>query len=137
MNKVELRNAIANRFTVEEIQLLCFELGINHQNFSSRLNILATEIVEYCERTNQLQQLVQICGKLRPQFDDWNYTNTRQNSLVTDKLRKSWKKSGVGVKSSLIGGVFVLIVLLITIYPKIFELSPFSIQPPLIIDEIK
>jgi hypothetical protein len=124
MNKVELRKAISSRFTVEEIQDICFELGIEYQNMSSRLNTLARELVEHCERTNRLPELLNACRRARPQFDDWKYTPTQERLIKsiepTNKedsiFKKLPKKLDWNTRNLTRVAIFLLVGILITAF---------------------
>lgn len=65
--RVILRDKIAERFKLEEIEDLCFELGISYQNIGGRtLSEKARELVEYFYRQNALDKLVEACERKRP-----------------------------------------------------------------------
>ena len=65
--KTRLYETLRTRFKVEEIRDLCFELGINYEEFSPQLGLssLARELVEHCERRGQLGLLEAAVRRLR------------------------------------------------------------------------
>jgi hypothetical protein len=73
MNRNSLQKALKERFNVEELQDLCFTLGIEYQNLSPHLSPLARQIVKSCEQRNIIQALIDACKKERPGFNDWSY----------------------------------------------------------------
>ena len=62
----QLRLNLAQHFDREELRTLCFDLGIKHENFPDPLDSMARELVAYCERSQQISQLVNRCRELRP-----------------------------------------------------------------------
>jgi hypothetical protein len=65
--KTRLYETLRTRFKVEEIRDLCFELGINYEEFSPQLGIssLARELVAYCQRHGKLDLLEAAVRRLR------------------------------------------------------------------------
>ena len=65
--KTRLYETLRTRFKVEEIRDLCFELGINYEEFSPQLGIssLARELVAYCQRHGKLDLLETAVRRLR------------------------------------------------------------------------
>jgi hypothetical protein len=66
-DRATLHRKLAEHFNVDEMRLLCFELGIQHENLSDRRASMAMEIVEHCERYVMTDQLVAACRRIRPQ----------------------------------------------------------------------
>ncbi len=49
-----------------ELRTLCFDLGIEHENLPEAKNGMARGLVEHCERTGRVPELVEKCKGLRP-----------------------------------------------------------------------
>jgi len=68
--RADLRNKITSYFNDDEIQSLCFDLGIEYENLAGETReAKARELVIYCERTSKVSQLVNRCRELRPSVD--------------------------------------------------------------------
>lgn len=66
----DLRNKITTYFNDDEIESLCFDLGIEYENLAGETReAKARELVIYCERTSKVSQLVNRCRELRPSVD--------------------------------------------------------------------
>ncbi len=66
-DRAALRAKLAEHFNVDELRLLCFELGIQDENLSDKLDIMALELVRHCERYVMTDQLVAACRRIRPE----------------------------------------------------------------------
>lgn len=67
MTIVELRDQLAASFNKEELRSLCFDLSINFELFpDTNIEVLARDLISYCDRTDRLPDLIAHCGKLRP-----------------------------------------------------------------------
>lgn len=64
--KPVLYENLQHAFSLDELRILCFELGVDHENFSSRKESIAREIVEYFERAGRTEELVVYCERKRP-----------------------------------------------------------------------
>lgn len=51
-----------------ELHDLCFELGIDHEQFSPKKHDLVRELITYVEQANQLQDLNTVLERLRPEL---------------------------------------------------------------------
>ena len=70
-----LREIIARHFNLEELQLLCFDLGVDYENVTGQSkNNKALEIVTHCQRHNSINTLINLVKKLRPNIA-WNKTS--------------------------------------------------------------
>lgn len=71
MDRATLREILNSHFNLEEIETLCFDLKIDFENLDGRSKqAKAREIVLYCERNGQLDQLVAAIERLRPNVMD-------------------------------------------------------------------
>ena len=62
-----LRQAISNHFRRGEIRTLCFDLRIEYDDLPGETkDDMARELVAYCERRGQLEELVEQVKKARP-----------------------------------------------------------------------
>ncbi len=65
-----LRHLIAQHFSIEEIQNMCFDLSVEYENLpGTTRNDKAREVVSYCVRTGMLDELFLFCRQWRPQVD--------------------------------------------------------------------
>lgn len=66
----ELVNIIDSRFSISELQELCFELGIEYENIAGNTKTAkARELYMYCKRRSQIDMLIQTIHKVRPDID--------------------------------------------------------------------
>lgn len=69
-NYAKLRSLISTHFNKSELRNLAFDLHINHENLPGEtLNDLARELVEWCRRHQQVNDLISHCEYLRPKVD--------------------------------------------------------------------
>lgn len=67
MDQTELRDKLSIFFNLQELHNLCFDLKIMFENLSGDTREeKARELVEYCFRHGQIQDLVEYCQKMRP-----------------------------------------------------------------------
>lgn len=67
MKPTELQQKIADSFSLNEIKVLCFELGIEYEELSGDTRgIKSLELVKYCERRNRFDELVIKCIEMNP-----------------------------------------------------------------------
>ena len=64
--RAKLRRNLSKHFNKEELRTLCFDLGIEHENLPETKDVMARELVAYCERTGKIRELVAQCRKLHP-----------------------------------------------------------------------
>ena len=68
----QLRQKIEKHFNLDEVKELVFELAINYENLPGEtLRSKSRELVNYCQRHNLLQKLVEHCLTLRSHVDWW------------------------------------------------------------------
>ncbi len=69
MDRIVLREQLSNYFNLDELHTLCFDLYIDFESLSGESKqAKAREIVAYCERTGQINNLVAAVHRLRPQL---------------------------------------------------------------------
>ena len=69
-NRIRLKELMVRYFNKEELEDLCFDLGIDKDNLPNATKPeLAKEIILYCERHDKLERLLEICRKQRPHAD--------------------------------------------------------------------
>lgn len=62
-----LRKILAERFSVEELQTLCFEMGIEYEDLSGQGKAgKARELVGYLDRRDLIRELISVGERLRP-----------------------------------------------------------------------
>ena len=91
MNRAALHRVLKKRFNTNELIQLCFDLGIEDEDLSSGRTALARDLIKHCERTHQIDQLVEKCKEHRPEFDDWDsylepYSLTLEQIQVSRRL---------------------------------------------------
>ncbi len=65
-NTARLRRILVNYFNVSELRNLCFDFGVDYEDFSSSKSDLAREMVGYYERHGRLDSLWQEVSQRRP-----------------------------------------------------------------------
>lgn len=66
----KLRLIFSNRFSLEELRTLCFDLGFDYDDLQGEgKEAKARELVDYYRRRNQIRRLIGIASKLRPDID--------------------------------------------------------------------
>lgn len=72
MDFTKLRNLISSHFNKSELRNLAYDLRINHENLPGEtLHDLSRELIEWCRRHQQIEELIAQCKSLRPKVD-WN-----------------------------------------------------------------
>lgn len=61
-----LRKLIIPAFNRAEINVLCFHLGLDYENFPDNKEEKILELIRYCQRNNRLQELLYYCQEKRP-----------------------------------------------------------------------
>jgi hypothetical protein len=65
--QVRLRRTLAARFDMSELRVLCFDVGIDHENLPGETKAdIARELVAYCIRHGRISKLVETGRQLRP-----------------------------------------------------------------------
>ena len=65
--RVRLHMMIDDHFDKDELQTLCFDMGVNYDDLSGENKSgKARELIAYCERRDKIPDLVARCKKLRP-----------------------------------------------------------------------
>src|SRR5215212_7962520 len=114
MDRTQLLKLISQRFSAEELHTLSFNLGIDYDNLAgSSKEAKARSLIEYCERTNQLERLSQAVQEERKSVSKGAASKDR-NPVVTVVI---------------ITGIFAISVALInTIFPRL--LAPAAAESP-------
>lgn len=65
----ELRDQMAQCFSLSELRNLCFDLGVNYDAIPGEtIQDKSRELIGYCNRRGNLQNLSNRCKELRPNF---------------------------------------------------------------------
>jgi hypothetical protein len=64
-----IRNNMTEYFNIAELQTICYDMDIDHENFPSAKSGLARELLQYCERRGRLPELIEICREERPDVE--------------------------------------------------------------------
>lgn len=65
-----LRKILADRFNAEELQTLCFEMGIEYEDLSGQGKAgKARELVAYLDRRDLIREFISVGERLRPDID--------------------------------------------------------------------
>jgi hypothetical protein len=70
--RAELHTQLVGAFSKDEIQTISFKLGIDYENFPSSKAGLARELIQFCERSDLIAGLIEMCKKERPQLS-WQW----------------------------------------------------------------
>lgn len=121
MNLQELAGKIERRFSVTELNDLFFQLSIEYDDLpgSTRKDKIR-ELVQFCDRHDRLDELVNICKIIRPN-ETWEFTKSLISFQPSLKHNRLW----------IIGLVFVgvLVFALIFVFEVFPNIAP-SIPPP-------
>lgn len=67
---INIHKGITQCFSLDELALLCFDLGISHDDIAGdTVNTKAREIIEYFSRQDRLDELVDYCNLKRPRYE--------------------------------------------------------------------
>jgi len=70
VDRIKLRENINRYFSLDEIESLCFDLGVDFENIGgSSKPGKVLELIQYMERRGRLDELAQACNKSRPNVD--------------------------------------------------------------------
>ncbi len=70
VNKISLRENMNRYFSLDEIESLCFDLGVDFENIGgSSKPGKVLELIQYMERRGRLDELAGACAKSRPNVD--------------------------------------------------------------------
>lgn len=73
-------------FSLEELKHLCFELGIDHENFSPVKQSMTRELIEYCVRHGRLEALERISYSKRPFMQSVLATKRHDKKVIRTAL---------------------------------------------------
>ena len=113
MTPQELVDHIKEHFNIDDIEGLCFNLGIDHEEIAGdTLGTKARNLVLFCKRHGRLDELVGYCAKSRPNTS-WRrissqteFSNPSKPNYVTNQIDAN--NVNIKSKSSMIwGGVLV------------------------------
>lgn len=69
-NRTHLHRLLTNRFSDDELQTLCFDLGIDYDSLPGTQKVgKARELIRHCERRNSLHELIEQGKQLRPDIN--------------------------------------------------------------------
>lgn len=54
----KIRKLLTEFYNMEELRRLCFDLGINHENFPQTIESFVRELLIYANRHNKLNELI-------------------------------------------------------------------------------
>jgi hypothetical protein len=67
MEQIRLRRILTAGFDMSELRVLCFDVGIDHEDLPSETKMdMARELVAYCVRHGRISKLVETGRRLRP-----------------------------------------------------------------------
>ena len=71
-----LRRNLAERFNIEELASIAYDLGIDPESLPAQTKgQMILGLVDTCRRKGCIPQIVQICGQLRPHVTRWHDQN--------------------------------------------------------------
>lgn len=65
--RINLRETVQESFDVEELKSVCFDVGIDHDNFPKTKKGFVVEVLNYCFRHGIMGRFLGRCQQLRPQ----------------------------------------------------------------------
>lgn len=84
VNKISLRENMNRYFSLDEIESLCFDLGVDFENIGGNSKPgKVLELIQYMERRGRLEELAGACAKLRPNVD-WGVGGTPTSSDIVN-----------------------------------------------------
>jgi hypothetical protein len=82
VNKLELRNVLNARFSVEELRTLCFDLRVEYEALPGMdKNSKVRALILHCERRAQLNDLIQACARQRSDVNWGEVTGKAETPL--------------------------------------------------------
>ena len=96
----KIRKYIAEKFSMNEIKVLCFNIGINDENIpGNTLDTKSAELVKYCIRHDKMEELISECKAQRPNTM-WNDLRDVTDSCQyqTEKVNEYGKTTGTELK---------------------------------------
>jgi len=69
LDRAGFRAKLVRYFNSSELETICFDMGIEYQNFAPALDKFAQDLIAYCERTGRTNELLNMCRKSRPHVD--------------------------------------------------------------------
>jgi hypothetical protein len=61
-----LRRNLVEQFNLDDLRTLCFDLGIDYEQFPGTINGMTREILRHFYRQKQMDRLIIYCSDLRP-----------------------------------------------------------------------
>ena len=59
-------------FSINDLRTISFELGLDYENLKGDTKqVLARELISYCEHRGQIPDLVAVCKEQRPRVEKW------------------------------------------------------------------
>ena len=111
--KLELRSKVANGYNLEEMKLLCENLGVRWEDVSTKTtrNMFAQEIVDYFDRRGQLNILRQRVQEDRPNL--FSEFLNEQNDFVLHNDVENFQANTLldGIKRIIPGVIIVAIII--------------------------
>lgn len=130
MNRIEFQNALDKHFSADDLLQLCFELGIDHEQFQKTPKKRFTrELIEYCERKKLLEKLHKRASKLYSEFPP--YTPEEQpKPEPTQVPEPATTKPRYGQNRVIAIGSAIILVAAVLYFVIRFALSPSEEIPP-------
>jgi hypothetical protein len=89
-----LRLGISHTFSLDEIKVACFDLGIKYESLNgSTLEVKVIEMIEYAMRHGMMQELVAYVQNVRPSLKLLQKAQTMTAGLVTAEERAKHRRA--------------------------------------------
>lgn len=62
----KLCQSLTKYFSKDELYTLCFDLGVDYENFPEAKRGIARELIAHLERCGRISELLQVCKQRRP-----------------------------------------------------------------------
>lgn len=104
-SRIALREGIASHFSKEELEILCFDLGIIYENLPSQTRDgKVKDLILYYERTDSIETLVERCSSLRPNVSWQSFVHFEALSQAQFDLQDGTLFSGHSGKIQVVYG---------------------------------
>jgi hypothetical protein len=99
--QAQLRDEIATSFNEEELQSLCFDLDIIYQDLAGTTRLTKIiDIIQFCDRHKQTEQLIQRCQTLRPN-GNWSFLEDATPTSLSNSPTLDYQQHILAVEKSL------------------------------------
>ncbi len=93
VDKPSLRQYLTEYFDIDDLETLCFDMGIDHEKFTNQgKGRMVRELITYTDRSGRIEELLTHCRKLRSNVDWDSVIQTIQPEPVQTEQLQSPKE---------------------------------------------